>query len=456
MELALTGMDVLIALVALALGLLLGLWLRSRMSAPIEQALQDRCARLEQDLAHAQEQTQDAQDRAVELDKELIRRDAQLQTQQMRNQAIQEDLEHSREQMRLQFESLAQQVLEAKGQTLRQDSQRTLDEMLRPFREQLAGFQLRVNQVHDESVKGQTALSLELQRMQEMGLRMSAEAHSLAVALKGDKKTTGNWGETQLEKTLEVAGLVRGVHFDTQWQARDEQGRLRYPDFVVHLPQDKHLVLDCKVSLVDYDRAIRAETEEERQQSLQAHVQALRNHIDDLASKDYSALPGLNSPGFVFMYVPIEAAFFAAIAREPGLFAEALDHNVVLITKSTLLATLRTVSHVWQLADRQKYVLEIADQGGKLYDKFVGFVADMDELGKSLARARETWEEAYKKLHTGRGNLVGQTVKLKQLGAKAAKSLPPELEEKAGEEADSTSSTPSLPPASKSHESRMQ
>ncbi|MGO3133242.1 MAG: DNA recombination protein RmuC, partial [Alcaligenes sp.] len=211
MELALTGMDGLIALVALALGVLVGLWLRSRMSAPIEQAWQDRCARLEQDLAHAQEQTQDAQDRAVELDKELIRRDAQLQAQQMRNQAIQEDLEHSREQMRLQFESLAQQILEAKGQTLRQDSQRTLDEMLRPFREQLAGFQLRVNQVHDESIKGQTALGLELQRMQEMGLRMSAEAHSLAVALKGDKKTTGNWGETQLEKTLEVAGLVRGV-----------------------------------------------------------------------------------------------------------------------------------------------------------------------------------------------------------------------------------------------------
>ena len=244
MQLDLTGMDALIAVVALALGLVLGAWLRSRMSAPVERALEDRCARLEQDLAHAHEHSQHAQNRAVELDKELIRRDAQIQAQERRNQAIQEDLEHSREQMRLQFESLAQQILEAKGQTLRQDSQRTLDEMLRPFREQLAGFQLRVNQVHDESVKGQTALSLELQRMQEMGLRMSAEAHSLAMALKGDKKTTGNWGETQLEKTLEVAGLVRCVHFDTQWQAREEQGRLRYPDFLVHRPQDKQLGVD--------------------------------------------------------------------------------------------------------------------------------------------------------------------------------------------------------------------
>lgn len=423
MELDVRGLDVLIALVALALGLLIGLWLRARMSAPIEQAFADRCARLEQDLAHAQEQTQDAQDRAVELDKELIRRDAQLQAQEMRNQAIQEDLEHSREQMRLQFESLAQQILEAKGQTLRQDSQRTLDEMLRPFREQLAGFQLRVNQVHDESVKGQTALSLELQRMQEMGLRMSAEAHSLAVALKGDKKTTGNWGETQLEKTLEVAGLVRGVHFDTQWQARDEQGRLRYPDFVVHLPQDKHLVLDCKVSLVDYDRAIRAETDEERQQSLQAHVQALRNHIDDLASKDYSALAGLNSPGFVFMYVPIEAAYMQALQHHRGLFDYGLGKNVLMVSHTTLLPILRTVANIWMMVRSNEQAHELSQRAGDIYNQVSILAERLKKLGETLGQAGKHYNSTVTAL-AGQQGLYGKVSRFAELSARAKRTQP--------------------------------
>lgn len=423
MELDLRGLDVLIALVTLALGLLIGLWLRARMSAPVEQALADRCAGLEQDLAHAQEQTQDAQDRAVELDKELIRRDAQLQAQEMRNQAIQEDLEHSREQMRLQFESLAQQILEAKGQTLRQDSQRTLDEMLRPFREQLAGFQLRVNQVHDESVKGQTALSLELQRMQEMGLRMSAEAHSLAVALKGDKKTTGNWGETQLEKTLEVAGLVRGVHFDTQWQARDEQGRLRYPDFVVHLPQDKHLVLDCKVSLVDYDRAIRAETDEERQQSLQAHVQALRNHIDDLASKDYSALAGLNSPGFVFMYVPIEAAYMQALQQHHGLFDYGLGKNVLMVSHTTLLPILRTVANIWMMVRSNEQAHELSQRAGDIYNQVSILAERLKKLGETLGQAGKHYNSTVTAL-AGQQGLYGKVSRFAELSARAKRTQP--------------------------------
>ncbi|HJE64059.1 MAG TPA: DNA recombination protein RmuC [Alcaligenes faecalis] len=423
MELDVRGLDVLIALVALALGLLIGLWLRARMSAPVEQALADRCARLEQDLAHAQEQTQDAQDRTVELDKELIRRDAQLQAQEMRNQAIQEDLAHSREQMRLQFESLAQQILEAKGQTLRQDSQRTLDEMLRPFREQLAGFQLRVNQVHDESVKGQTALNLELQRMQEMGLRMSAEAHSLAVALKGDKKTTGNWGETQLEKTLEVAGLVRGVHFDTQWQARDEQGRLRYPDFVVHLPQDKHLVLDCKVSLVDYDRAIRAETDEERQQSLQAHVQALRNHIDDLASKDYSALAGLNSPGFVFMYVPIEAAYMQALQQHHGLFDYGLGKNVLMVSHTTLLPILRTVANIWMMVRSNEQAHELSQRAGDIYNQVSILAERLKKLGETLGQAGKHYNNTVTAL-AGQQGLYGKVSRFAELSARAKRTQP--------------------------------
>ncbi|MGE8548040.1 MAG: DNA recombination protein RmuC [Alcaligenes sp.] len=420
------GIWVVAVLAALALGGLLGAWVRGRMAAPALYALEDERARLERELAATRDLSEQARDRAADLEKELIRRDADLRAQQARNQAIRDDLDSSREQMRLQFESLAQQILEAKGQTLRQDSQRTLDEMLRPFREQLASFQLRVNQVHDESVKGQAALGAELQRMQEMGLRMSAEAHSLAVALKGDKKTTGNWGETQLEKTLEVAGLVRGVHFDTQWQARDEQGRLRYPDFVIHLPQDKHLVLDCKVSLVDYDRAVRAESEAERQQSLQAHVQALRNHIDDLSAKDYSALPGLGSPGFVFMYVPVEAAYMQALQQQHGLFDYGLSKNVLMVSHTTLLPILRTVANVWMMVRSNEQAHELSQRAGEIYNQVSLLAERLKKLGETLGQAGKHYNSTVTAL-AGQQGLYGKVSRFAELSARANRN-PPAIE----------------------------
>ncbi|WP_341668075.1 DNA recombination protein RmuC [Alcaligenes sp. SDU_A2] len=408
---------------ALVVGVVIGAWMRGRSVAPALSILDQERGRLEQELALAREQLDHARDRWQDLEKELIRRDADLQAQQTRNQAIQADLESSREQMRLQFESLAQQVLEAKGQTLRQDSQRTLDEMLRPFREQLAGFQLRVNQVHDESIKGQAALDAQLQRMQEMGLRMSAEAHSLAVALKGDKKTTGNWGETQLERTLEAAGLVRGVHFDTQWQARDEQGRLRYPDFVIHLPQNKHLVLDCKVSLVDYDRAVRAESETERQQSLNAHVQALRKHIDDLSGKDYSALPGLGSPGFVFMYVPVEAAYMQALQQQHGLFDYGLSKNVLMVSHTTLLPILRTVANVWMMVRSNEQAHELSQRAGEIYNQVSLLAERLKKLGETLGQAGKHYNSTVTAL-AGQQGLYGKVSRFAELSARANRSQP--------------------------------
>jgi DNA recombination protein RmuC len=217
---------------------------------------------------------------------------------------------------------------------------------------------------------------------------------------------------------------------------------------IVDLPDKRNLVIDSKVSLRAYEESVNAADDPAKFAGLDRHVEALRKHFRDLGAKRYQDIHGINTPDFVLMYVPIEAAFFAALAREPGLFAEAGDHNVVLITNSTLLATLRTVANVWRLADQQKHVLEIADRGGRLYDKFVGFVEDLQAVGDSLGKARKAWEDASTKLHTGSGNLVSQTEKLKQLGAKAAKSLPNALLEKASEETLPADSALRLPPNS--------
>ena len=216
---------------------------------------------------------------------------------------------------------------------------------------------------------------------------------------------------------------------------------------IVELPEKRNLVIDSKVSLRAYEESVNAPDDATREAVLDRHVEALRKHFRDLGAKRYHDIHGMNAPDFVLMYVPIEAAFFAARTSEPGLFGEALDENVVLITNSTLLATLRTVAHVWRLADQQKHVLEIADRGGKLYDKFVGFVEDLTEVGKALNAARTAWESASTKLHTGSGNLVSQTEKLKQLGAKAAKSLPSPLLEQAEDESRAPALGLRLPPA---------
>jgi DNA recombination protein RmuC len=240
--------------------------------------------------------------------------------------------------------------------------------------------------------------------------------------------------------------LQKDIHYRRQRSAKDAEGDQRFLDVIVELPEKRNLVIDSKVSLRAYEESVNAPDDAAKLAGLDRYVEALRKHFRDLGAKRYQDIHGINTPDFVLMYVPIEAAFFAIIAREPGLFAEALDHNVVFITNSTLLATLRTVAHVWRLADQQKHVLEIADRGGKLYDKFVGFVEDLQAVGDALSKARKAWEDASTKLHTGSGNLVSQTEKLKQLGAKAAKSLPNALLEKASEETLPTDSMLRLPP----------
>jgi DNA recombination protein RmuC len=278
-------------------------------------------------------------------------------------------LNETRENLKKEFENLAHRIFEDKGKSFTATSRDSLEALLKPFREQISGFQTRINEVHSESVKGNTALEKELQKVLEVGLEMNTQASNLSVALKGDKKTTGNWGEAQLERTLQLAGLQAGDHYESQASFKDEEGRRKLPDFLIKLPDDKSLVIDSKVSLVDYDRAIAADTDEERSEALNAHAQAVRNHIDDLASKDYANLPGIGSPDFVLMFMPVEPAYIEAMKHNKDLFNYGYTKGVVMVSHTTLMPILRTVANLWMIEKSNKEAREISSRAGEIYNQ---------------------------------------------------------------------------------------
>jgi DNA recombination protein RmuC len=429
------------AVIAGGLGLCIG-WLLGRGRATIVPADSGLIDELRQQATQHVEKQRTLQEQLLALNQRNGGLGAELKSLNERLVTERQQLETIQEKFRKEFEIVSTKLIADNTSSFNRQSAESLENLLKPLKEKLGEFKTSLDKTHDATTTNSALLK-------EQVSRIGAEAANLSKALKGDVKALGNWGENMLDQILEKSGLQRELHYRRQRGAKDAEGDQRFLDVIVDFPEKKgNLVIDSKVSLRAYEESMNATDDAARLAGLDRHVEALRKHFRDLGAKRYQDIHGINTPDFVLMYVPIEAAFFAAIAREPGLFAEALDRNVVLITNSTLLATLRTVAHVWRLADQQKHVLEIADRGGKLYDKFVGFVEDLQAVGDSLGKARKAWEDASTKLHTGSGNLVSQTEKLKQLGAKAAKSLPNALLEKASEETLPSDSTLRLPPAS--------
>jgi DNA recombination protein RmuC len=339
------------------------------------------------------------------------------------------EMQKIQEAFRKEFEAISNGLLVKNAEHFKQQSSESLDKLLGPLRENLKDFRTRLEEAYKDTATQNAVLRDQISRI-------GTEAANLARALKGDVKVLGNWGENRLDQILEKSGLQLGFHYERQHAATDmEAEQRRYLDVIVKVPNDKaatpsYLIIDSKVSLTNYEAHCNASDEPVRTLHLEKHIESIRKHVKDLAAKRYQDLYGINAPDFVLMYIPLESAFFAAVTHEPGLFAEALDRNVVLITNSTLLATLRTVAHVWRLAAQQENAAEIARRGGALYDKFVGFVEDLEGIGKGIVTSQKSYEEAVKKLHQGRGNLVRQAEDLKTLGAKASKSLPAPLVEK--------------------------
>ena len=332
-------------------------------------------------------------------------------------------LEKSREQLKVEFENLAHRIFEERGQQFSNQNQQSMEALLKPFGEQIHRFQSRINEVHEQAVRGNENLAGELRHLLGIGMKMSDQAENLAKALKGDKKTTGNWGEVQLERTLQLAGLERGVHYEAQNAHRDAQGRTRIPDFVINLPDGKHLIIDSKVSLVDYDRAVATDSDEERAEALKAHTQALKRHIDDLASKDYTGLGTIDSPELVFLFMPIEAAYIEALKFNRELFNDGYRKNVVMVSHTTLLPMLRTVASLWIAYRSNQEARAISEMAGEIYNKVCLVGQRLEDVGRTLSTATNKYNQTVTAL-VGKQGLYGKIERFRSTATNARGELP--------------------------------
>ncbi len=344
-------------------------------------------------------------------------------------------LEQAEDRLAKEFENLANRIFEEKHQKFSEVSKTSVEALLSPMREQLTDFKKKVEDVYDNDNKERASLRNEIQSLKTLNERIGVDALNLTKALKGDSKARGTWGEMQLEKLLEESGLRKGHEYEVQASHRNEDGQRLQPDVVLHLPEKKDVVIDSKVSLVAYEQYHSAERDEERQRQLRAHIGSLRLHFNGLSAKNYDELIGVNSLDLVIMFVPIEPALLLAFENEPNLFSEAFNRRILLVSPSTLMATLQIIHNIWRYEYQNRNAQTIAAEAGKLHDQFVSFVEALEKLGDQIKKAGESYDTAHKRLTSGKGNLVGRTQKLKILGAKTKKAITNELLE-AAEESD--------------------
>ncbi len=338
-----------------------------------------------------------------------------------------EEIEQLQKKFSTEFENLANRIFEEKSSKFSEQNKTNLSEILNPLKEKISDFEKKVEETNKESIKGHASLREQLSMLKDMNQQITQEAKNLTQALKGGTKTQGSWGEFILENILEKSGLVKGREYKIQEVIYSEEGRRFQPDVIVSLPENKSVIIDSKVSLIAYEKCISAEDDIEKQLALKEHITSIRNHIRNLSSKNYQSLYQLESLDFVLLFMPIEPAFALAVQNDPNLFNDAFDKNIVIVSPSTLLATLRTVASIWRQENQNRNALEIARQSGALYDKFQALITDLIDLGKRITTMQRGYEETMKKLYTGKGNLVASVEKIKRLGANTTKSLPQQL-----------------------------
>ena len=353
-----------------------------------------------------------------------IRLEAALDSERKQGLGRIESLNEAKEALTIQFKNLANDILDDKTRRFTEQNALSLDALLKPLQTKLTEFKEQVSTSYANESRERFALKSEIERLSALNVKMSDETRSLTQALKGDSKVQGNWGELVLESILESSGLRKGEEYLVQDSHTQVDGSRLQPDIVVRLPEGRHLVVDSKVSITAYARHAESADADTAQIELNAHIQSLRQHIQGLSSKNYSSLYGVGSVDFVLMFIPIEPAFLLALKSAPNLYQEALAKNIVLVCPSTLMATLRTVAHLWRQDHQNKNALEIARQCGALYDKFVGFVDDMEKLGQRIDQAQTSYHDAFSKLKTGKGNLIRTAEKVRELGVKPSKTLP--------------------------------
>lgn len=325
------------------------------------------------------------------------------------------------------FENLANRIFDDKQEKFSQQSKQALENSLSPLRRDLGDFRKQVSSAYDKENADRNRLAGQISELQKQTMKVSSDAASLANALKGDNKQQGNWGEFVLEKLLEDSGLSKGREYETQVNLKDDDGKRRNPDVIIHLPEGRDIIIDAKVSLIDYERYFHAEEDESRNQSLNQHLNSLRNHIKGLSVKNYESLENVNSLDFVLIFIPVESAFMLALDNDPDIMREAYDKGIILVSPSTLMVTLRTIKNLWRYADQNINAQQIAEKAGALYDLFVLHVEALEDIGKHLDKSKDAYDTALKRLSTGRGNLVKRSEELKTLGAKTKKALSDKL-----------------------------
>ena len=334
-----------------------------------------------------------------------------------------QQFEESKKQLKIEFENLAGKILDQKAKVLGESSRSSIDSMLKPFREQIEGFQKRVNDVHTESVKGNASLESEIKKVLDIGLKMSQDADNLTTALKGDSQKRGGWGEAQLERTLEMSGLVAGTHFEKQSSFKDADGRRKQTDYLINVPGGKQMIIDSKVSLVAYDRVVSADSEEAQALALNEHANSVKRHIDDLSSKDYTNLIGVRSPSFVLMFMPIEPAYIEALKYEKDLFSYGYERNIVLVSHTTLIPILRTVANLWMMERSNEEAREISEKAGDIFNQVCEVAIRLQKLGGSLTAASNHYNDTLTSL-AGRQGLHGKVERFSKLSTRVSKAMP--------------------------------
>ena len=450
-------------LIVFAVGAFIGIFIANLKGKGAQSALEERNAQLkiqfenyklqiQQQLSELKQQSQEAK-KAVEkqledacgereeirkekefLNTELTRRNSESENLLQRNEEQKAEVEKLQEKFTKEFENLANKILDQKSEKFTLLNKENLQTILSPLQEKILNFEKKVEDTHKDSIGRNSQLQEQIRGLKELNEQMSKEAVNLTRALKGDSKTQGNWGELVLERVLEKSGLERDREYFVQTGFTTDEGKRVLPDVVIHLPDNKKMIIDSKVSLSAYERFVNEEDKEERAKHLKEHVNSLKRHIEQLSAKNYHDLYKIESPDFVLLFVPIEPAFAVAVNTDNGLYNWAFEKNIVIVTPATLLATLRTIDSIWSNEKQQRNAMEIARQAGALYDKFYGLMNDLTTVGKKMDEAKDGYKAAMNKLFAGNGNLISRVEKLKKMGAKAKKTLPESVVNRAADD----------------------
>ncbi|WP_159947625.1 DNA recombination protein RmuC [Polaribacter septentrionalilitoris] len=429
-----------IAIVFVAIGFYIGKILSKLASEKEKSTLEERASLLQQskeivdhNLIELQKEVKSNQQEKEQLLTQNTRLESELKNLQLKLDENKNEVEKLQEKFTKEFENLANKILDEKSNKFTEQNKENIKNILNPLQEKIKVFEDKVDKTHKESIDYHAALRQQILGLKELNQQMSKETLNLTKALKGDNKMQGNWGELVLERVLEKSGLEKDREYFVQQSFTNDDGKRMLPDVVIHLPDNKKMIVDSKVSLVAYEQFVNAEDDRNKEQFLKEHITSLKRHVEQLSEKKYEDIYKIESPDFVLLFIPIEPAFAVALNADNHLYNKAFEKNIVIVTPSTLLATLRTIDTMWNNEKQQRNALEIARQAGALYDKFNGLLGDLIGIGKRIDDSKKEYSNAMNKLFEGRGNLIISVEKLKKMGAKAKKALPEKIIERASD-----------------------